>query len=147
MKLTKYLDKIEELVHGQDCADEVGACTSHIREQVEAYDRDAPKLKAYKKRTADLQRKIVDLRHSGTISRFRESDPASHVLQALASLGEGTYTGEEVADKARFSVRKVVYLLEMLRPLGDVDIITLRHKKRYKLNTGRLAVLIEQGIV
>jgi hypothetical protein len=147
MKLTKYLDRIEELVQGQDCADEVGACTSHIREQVEAYDRDAPKLKAYKKRTADLQRKIADLRQGGTISRFRESDPASHVLQALASLGEGRYTGEEVADKARFSVRKVDYFLDMLRQLGDVEVKVLRHKKRYKLNSDRLAVFIEHGIV
>ena len=124
MKLTKYLNEIEELVQGQDCANKVHACTTRIREQVEA-----------------------DLRLGSTISRFRESDPASHVLQALGSLGEGSFTREEVADRARFSVMKVDHLLEMLDQLGDVEVATLKHKKRYKLNRGRLAVFVEEGIV
>jgi hypothetical protein len=147
MKLTNYLDKIEKLVRGQNCADEVNACTNHIREQVEAYDRDAPKLRVYKKRIADLQKSIAALRQGVATSRFRESDPASHVLHALASLGEESYAREDVADRAKFPLRKVDYFLEMLQKLGDVEIKTVRDKKQYKLNTDRLDVYIQHGIV
>jgi hypothetical protein len=82
-------------------------------------------------------------------SRFRYSDPASHVLQALALLGEGSYKAEQVAVKADEPIVKVRHFLESLCELGYAQSIRIGKKgaPRYSLNKKQIPLLIEQGLL
>jgi len=76
-------------------------------------------------------------------SPFKESDPAAHILPALASLGEGIHPVERIAQRAGEPIVKVRYLLDALRILGYVR----KLKAGYKLKNSQLGTLIDVGIV
>ena len=149
MKMTEHLDSIEKLAIARSSPAKIRSHILAMREQVEAFEKDAKKIAIYKKQIAVLKAENMKLKQPVMKSRFRRSDPAAHVLRALALLGEGAYTAAQVAQKANEPIMKVRHLLENLRLLDNV-VLTQgagKREKRYKLNREQLDDLIEQGIL
>lgn len=86
--------------------------------------------------------------HDGAASTFKSSDPASHILRALALLGDGVHSAKTVAAKADEPLVKVRHLLRGLNQLGYVSILDPgMSTERYYLNEDRVPELIETNVI
>ena len=141
MKITEHLDLIEELILNRAEPATIRDHVISIREQVEAYERDANKIAALKKEIAKLRADNLKFSRPPITSKFKDCDPVSHVLIALASLGEGLYDCKEVGQQAGELLVKTRECLEVARDLGYVEL----SNAKYRLRKQRIFSLIAEG--
>ena len=141
MKITKRLDLIEKLILDRAEPAKIRDHVISIREQLEAYESDAKKIADLKKEIAKLRADNLKLSRPPITSRFKDSDPVSHILVALASLGEGLYDPEEVSQQAGEPVVKTRECLKVARDLGYVEL----SNAKYRLCEQRIFSLIAEG--
>jgi len=71
-------------------------------------------------------------------SNFRTADPASHILRAIALLGEEAYSIDEIQQKSGEPILKVRFHLNLLIELSMIELIEFKDSKKYRLTPNGL---------